>query len=41
MKVYEAERAFQTTLEETGLSEFMAVKSTARGSSLKPQKKSC
>ena len=41
MKVFEAKRAFQTTLEGTGLSEFMSVKSTAGGSSLKPAKKSC
>ncbi|MBL0047513.1 MAG: DEAD/DEAH box helicase family protein [Bacteroidetes bacterium] len=38
MKVFEAERAFQTTLEGTDLSEFMGVKSTAGGSSLKPAK---
>ena len=38
MKVFEAERAFQITLEGTDLSEFMGVKSTAGGSSLKPAK---
>lgn len=38
LKVFEAERAFQTTLEGTDLSEFMGVKSTAGGSNLKPAK---
>ena len=38
MKLFEAERAYQTTLEGTDLSEFMGVKSTAGGSSLKPAK---
>ena len=38
MKVFEAERAFQTTLEGTDLSEFIGVKSTAGGSNLKPAK---
>lgn len=38
MKVFEAERAFQTTLEGTDLSEFMGVKSSAGGSSLKTAK---
>jgi superfamily II DNA or RNA helicase len=37
-KVFEAERAFQTTLEGTDLSEFVGVKSTAGGSNLKPAK---
>ena len=38
MKVFEAERAFQTILDGTGLSEFMGVKRTGGGSSLKPAK---
>lgn len=38
LKLFEAERAYQTTLEGTDLSEFMGVKSTAGGSSLKPTK---
>ena len=38
LKVFASERAFQTTIEGTDLSEFMGVKSTAGGSSLKPAK---
>ena len=38
MKLFEAERAYQTTIEGADLSEFMGVKSTAGGSSLKPAK---
>ncbi len=38
MKVFEAERAYQTTLEGIDLSEFMGIKSTAGGNSLKPAK---
>ena len=39
LKVFEGEVAFQTTIEGTDFSEFIAVKSTAGGSSLKPAKK--
>lgn len=37
-KLFEAENAYQTTLDGADLSEFMGVKSTAGGSSLKPAK---
>ena len=38
LKVFEGERAFQTTIEGTDFSEFIGLKSIAGGSSLKPAK---
>lgn len=37
-KLFEADNAYQTTMEDADLSEFMGVKNTAGGSSLKPAK---
>lgn len=37
-KIFEAEKAYQTTIEDTDLSEFMGVKTSTGGSSLKNAK---